>query len=63
MADAPPALSVRGLTKTYGDGFTAVAGLDLEVPDGAFFGLLGPVDLKVQKIGQDAGRLRTVRKE
>jgi ABC-2 type transport system ATP-binding protein len=38
----PPALLVQGLSKTYGDGFTAVAGLDLEIPDGAFFGLLGP---------------------
>jgi ABC-2 type transport system ATP-binding protein len=36
----PPALAVRGLTKTYGDAFTAVR--DLEVPDGSFFGLLGP---------------------
>jgi len=39
---APPALSVRGLTKTYDGGFTAVRGLDLEIRDGAFFGLLGP---------------------
>lgn len=38
----PPALLVQALSKTYGDGFTAVAGLDLEIPDGAFFGLLGP---------------------
>ncbi len=38
----PPALSIRGLTKTYRGGFTAVADLDLEIPDGAFFGLLGP---------------------
>ncbi|MFJ9831778.1 ATP-binding cassette domain-containing protein [Streptomyces sp. NPDC101169] len=30
------------MRKTYEDGFTAVAGLDLEMPDGAFFGLLGP---------------------
>jgi ABC-2 type transport system ATP-binding protein len=36
------ALSVRGFTKTYEGGFTAVDGLDLDVPDGAFFGLLGP---------------------
>ena len=36
------ALSIRGLSKTYADGFTAVSGLNLEVPDGAFFGLLGP---------------------
>lgn len=36
------ALRVSGLTKTYHDGFTAVAGLDLAIPVGAFFGLLGP---------------------
>jgi len=40
--DAEPALSVRGLTKTYRGGFTAIEGLDLDIPDGAFFGLLGP---------------------
>ncbi|MGW0423074.1 ABC transporter ATP-binding protein [Streptomyces sp. NPDC003015] len=39
---SPPALRVEGLRKTYADGFTAVAGLDLEIPQGAFFGLLGP---------------------
>ncbi|HYF26665.1 MAG TPA: ABC transporter ATP-binding protein [Baekduia sp.] len=39
---AVPALDVRQLTKTYDGGFTAVQGLDLTVPDGAFFGLLGP---------------------
>ena len=38
----PPALSISGLSKTYADGFVAVSGLDLEIPDGAFFGLLGP---------------------
>jgi ABC-2 type transport system ATP-binding protein len=37
-----PALAVRGLTKTYAAGFTAVRDLHLEVADGAFFGLLGP---------------------
>jgi ABC-2 type transport system ATP-binding protein len=41
-APRPMALSVRGFTKTYAGGFTAVEGLDLDVPDGAFFGLLGP---------------------
>jgi len=41
-AAAVPALSVRGLTKKYRDGKTAVAHLNLEIPDGAFFGLLGP---------------------
>jgi ABC-2 type transport system ATP-binding protein len=39
---APPALDVVGLQKTYSSGFTALCGLDLEIPDGAFFGLLGP---------------------
>ena len=36
------ALSVRGLTKTYGAGSTAVSRLDLEIATGSFFGLLGP---------------------
>src|ERR687888_607919 len=40
---SPPAtLSLRGLTKRYDNGFEALHGLDLAVPDGAFFGLLGP---------------------
>ncbi|MEV6765949.1 ATP-binding cassette domain-containing protein [Streptomyces sp. NPDC051105] len=38
----PPALRVQGAGKTYEDGFTVVAGLDLEIPSGTFFGLLGP---------------------
>ena len=33
---------MQKLVKTYEDGFTALPGLDLRVPDGAFFGLLGP---------------------
>jgi len=37
-----PALSLRGLTKRYDNGFLALDGLDLDVPDGGFFGLLGP---------------------
>ncbi|MDX6658431.1 MAG: type transport system ATP-binding protein [Solirubrobacteraceae bacterium] len=36
------ALAIRGLEKTFDDGFTALHGLDLVVPDGEFFGLLGP---------------------
>ncbi|HHZ71363.1 MAG TPA: ABC transporter ATP-binding protein [Methylococcaceae bacterium] len=36
------ALSIRNLTKTYGNGFTALHGIDLEVEDGDFFALLGP---------------------
>jgi len=39
---SPAALAVRGLTKRYDDGFLALENLDLNVPDGEFFGLLGP---------------------
>jgi ABC-2 type transport system ATP-binding protein len=35
------AIHVRGLSKTYGDK-AALNGLDLEVPQGSFFGFLGP---------------------
>ena len=37
-----PALSIRGLTKVYGNGFHALKGIDLDVPEGDFFALLGP---------------------
>ncbi|CAL9444831.1 Vitamin B12 import ATP-binding protein BtuD [Nocardiopsis dassonvillei] len=43
-ASAPPdvpALHLRGVVKRFGS-FTAVAGLDLEVPQGVVLGLLGP---------------------
>ncbi len=44
-ASTPPnpdaALSVRGLTKRFG-GFTAVDGIDFDVPRGQIFGFLGP---------------------
>ncbi len=36
------AISIQGLEKTYGNGFTALRGLDLEVQEGDFFALLGP---------------------
>ncbi len=36
------ALSIRGLTKVYGNGLTALHGIDLEVQQGDFFALLGP---------------------
>ena len=39
--DPAAAISVRGLTKTFGD-FTAVDGIDLDVPRGQIFGFLGP---------------------
>jgi len=42
VADSPPALKLRGLTKRYDNGFLALEDFDLEIPDGAFFGLLGP---------------------
>jgi ABC-2 type transport system ATP-binding protein len=37
-----PALSIRGLTKTYRNGVTALRGVDLDVEQGDFFALLGP---------------------
>ncbi|WP_460689454.1 ABC transporter ATP-binding protein [Nesterenkonia suensis] len=37
----PPALRLQGLTKRFGD-TAAVAGLDLEVPRGSFYGFVGP---------------------
>ncbi|SDK82901.1 ABC-2 type transport system ATP-binding protein [Modicisalibacter muralis] len=39
---AEPALSIRGLTKVYGNGFNALKGIDLDVPEGDFFAMLGP---------------------
>lgn len=36
------ALSIRGLTKVYGNGFQALKGIDLDVQQGDFFALLGP---------------------
>ena len=35
------AIEARGLVKRF-DGFTAVDGIDLEVPRGSIFGVLGP---------------------
>ncbi|HSP57287.1 MAG TPA: ABC transporter ATP-binding protein [Halomonas sp.] len=39
---AEPALSIRGLTKIYSNGFEALKGIDLDVADGDFYALLGP---------------------
>ena len=36
------ALSIRGLTKVYGNGLEALKGVDLQVEQGDFFALLGP---------------------
>ncbi len=40
-AAAPPGVTARGLVKRYGD-VTALAGVDLTVPQGTVLGLLGP---------------------
>src|SRR6187551_1171879 len=40
-AASTPAISARALTKRYGT-VLAVDGLDLDIPAGQFFGLLGP---------------------
>ena len=40
--DTPPALLCDGVTKSFAGGVQALAGLDLSVSEGAFFGLLGP---------------------
>ena len=37
-----PAISIRGLTKTYASGFQALAGIDLDIRAGEIFALLGP---------------------
>jgi branched-chain amino acid transport system ATP-binding protein len=41
FSDAPPALEVRGLTKTFG-GVNAVTDVSLELREGQILGLLGP---------------------
>src|SRR5262245_33138083 len=38
----PPAISVRGLSKTWAGGVEAVKGIDFDVAAGEVFGLLGP---------------------
>src|SRR6476660_4349301 len=38
----PPAISVRGLSKTWPGGVEAVKGIDFDVATGEVFGLLGP---------------------
>lgn len=42
MSTPAAALSIRGLHKTYANGFTALHTLDLDVEPGRFIGLLGP---------------------
>ena len=45
MTNHPPALEVRGLSRTFGDGAGAVralAGVDLALPAGSFTAVMGP---------------------
>lgn len=42
VSSALPALSIRQLCKTYGNGFEALRNIDLDVSQGDFFALLGP---------------------
>ncbi|HEV2605313.1 MAG TPA: ABC transporter ATP-binding protein [Microvirga sp.] len=41
-ASAPPLVSLRGVRKTFANGTTALAGLDLDIRPGEFVSLLGP---------------------
>ncbi|OLP56696.1 multidrug ABC transporter ATP-binding protein [Rhizobium rhizosphaerae] len=38
----PPIVSVSGLVKTYGNGFQALKGIDLDIEEGEILALLGP---------------------
>jgi NitT/TauT family transport system ATP-binding protein len=40
--ETPPLVSLRGVTKTFANGTTALAGLDLDIRPGEFVSLLGP---------------------
>jgi len=60
------ALSIRGLRKTYGNGFEALKGIDLDVEEGDFFALLGPngagksttIGVVVSLINKSAGTVK-----
>ncbi len=41
-AGRPAIIAVRGLTKTYDNGFQALKGVDLDIREGEIFALLGP---------------------
>jgi ABC-2 type transport system ATP-binding protein len=61
-ATAVAALAVEGLEKVYDDGTVALRGLDLRVPAGAFYGLLGPNGSgKTTLIGMITGLVRAPR--
>ena len=50
-------LQLESVTKTFGD-FTAVDDIDLTVPRGSFFALLGPVGLRQDHDAAHGGRAR-----
>ena len=39
----PPIISVTNLSKTYGSGFKALNGINLDIQPGEIFALLGPM--------------------
>src|SRR4249919_2968898 len=42
MPDAPPIVTITGLSKTYASGFQALKRVDLDIRRGEIFALLGP---------------------
>jgi ABC-2 type transport system ATP-binding protein len=42
LAEAPAIVSIKGVTKTYATGLTALRSIDLEIGKGEIFALLGP---------------------
>ena len=42
MLSMSPVISVANLSKTYGSGFKALDGVNLEINSGEIFALLGP---------------------
>jgi len=59
MRGMEPILEIRGLTKTYKGGFTALSGVDLDIHRGEIFALLGPNGAgKTTLIGAVCGLVR-----
>ncbi len=60
-----PVISIRGVSKTYGDGFTALSDVDLDIEQGEIFALLGPngagkttlINIVCGIVGASAGRV------
>ena len=46
MTDDMCAVGINGVTKRFGDSALAVDDLDLQIREGEFFSLLGPVRLR-----------------